>query len=137
MNELIEHLLCFVVETVLNVYMNRMSLLSVQVPYTMGLFNRMNMLSVQVLMGLFTECVYMWMNRMSLLSVQVVIALQEKEVKYEPVIIDIHNGEQNQAWFLRLNSSGVVPTLQDGEKIITESEDIVDYIDREFPTGNN
>ena len=57
-------------------------------------------------------------------------------MEYEPVIVSIHAGEQNEAWYMRITSAGVVPVLQDGEKIIKESENIVDYIDREFPTGN-
>ena len=57
-------------------------------------------------------------------------------MEYEPVIVSIHAGEQNEAWYMRITSAGVVPVLQDGEKIIKESENIVDYIDKEFPTGN-
>lgn len=52
------------------------------------------------------------------------------------MVVNIHGGEQIQAWYMRMTSTGVVPILQDGEKIIKESENIVDYIDREFPTGN-
>ena len=80
----------------------------------------------------FTYCIFCD----SVFSAQVLITLQEKEVEYEPVIVSIHTGEQNEAWYMRITSAGVVPVLQDGEKIIKESENIVDYIDREFPTGN-
>nr|KAG5695542.1 hypothetical protein BaRGS_033964 [Batillaria attramentaria] len=65
---------------------------------------------------------------------RVLVALQEKEVKFEGVIIDIQKKvQQLEAWYMRINPAGAVPVLQDGEKIIRESEDIVDYIDREFP----
>lgn len=69
-------------------------------------------------------------------SQKVLIALQEKEVKYKAVLIDIHNGDQDTPKYMRLNPAGLVPMLQDGDKFVKESEDIVEYIDREFPTDS-
>ncbi|KAL8575943.1 hypothetical protein ACOMHN_027341 [Nucella lapillus] len=80
--------------------------------------------------------VRLYYHPMSYYSQMVLIALKEKEVKYEPVIMNIHGGEQNEAWYMRVNPSGQVPTLQDGEKTIKESMTIVDYIDKEFPTDS-
>lgn len=71
----------------------------------------------------------------SFVFLQVLIALQEKEVEYEAHNVNIVEGQQNEAWYMRINPSGTVPTLTDGEKVIRESEDIIDYIDREFPRG--
>ncbi|KAK7481716.1 hypothetical protein BaRGS_00027089 [Batillaria attramentaria] len=78
--------------------------------------------------------VKLYYNPSSSASQKVLVALQEKEVKFEGVIIDIQKKvQQLEAWYMRINPAGAVPVLQDGEKIIRESEDIVDYIDREFP----
>nr|KAG5695543.1 hypothetical protein BaRGS_033965 [Batillaria attramentaria] len=50
-------------------------------------------------------------------------------VAYESVLIDIHGSKpQKEAWYLRLNPNGTVPTLQDGDVIVTESEDIVTHV---------
>ncbi|XP_025115658.1 ganglioside-induced differentiation-associated protein 1-like [Pomacea canaliculata] len=72
----------------------------------------------------------------SYFSQKVLIALQEKNVKYDSHTIEVHKGQQLEPWYMRINSAGQVPTLQDGEKIVKESEDIVDYIDREFPNDS-
>jgi glutathione S-transferase len=66
---------------------------------------------------------------------KVLIALQEKKIKYESELIDIHAGDQDAPWYMLLNPAGTVPVLQDGGTIITESEDIVQYVDKEFPTS--
>ncbi|XP_076449062.1 ganglioside-induced differentiation-associated protein 1-like [Babylonia areolata] len=80
--------------------------------------------------------VRLYYHPLSFFSQVVLVALREKEVKYEPVIVDIIRGEQIEAWYMRINSDGAVPTLQDGEKTIRESAVIVDYIDKEFPTDS-
>lgn len=50
-------------------------------------------------------------------------------------MIDIHTGHQYDPWYMRMNPAGTVPTLQDGEKIIKDSEEIISYIDRKYPKG--
>ena len=50
-------------------------------------------------------------------------------------MVFIHLGDQNEDWFLRMNPGGQVPVLKDGEKVITESENIVDYVDKHCPGG--
>ena len=66
---------------------------------------------------------------------QVLVVLKEKGVKYEETLVDILNGEQDEPWYIRKNPSALVPALEDGENLVKESQDIMDYVDREFPSG--
>ncbi|KAK3085834.1 hypothetical protein FSP39_009373 [Pinctada imbricata] len=68
---------------------------------------------------------------------QAVLALLEKEVSFKKRITNIHstNGDQNEPWFMRMNPNGTVPVLKDGDKIVCESDDIIDYIDRHYHSG--
>ena len=58
--------------------------------------------------------------------------LYEKGVPFKEHVVFIHLGEQNEDWFLRINPNGVVPALKDGEHVINESEDIIDYVDKKM-----
>lgn len=67
-------------------------------------------------------------------SQKVVVALEEKGVKHQPVVVDIRKpAQQLESWYMRINPLGLVPVLLDGDTVVRESEDIVDYIDKEFP----
>ena len=41
--------------------------------------------------------------------------------------------EHQQAWYLKLNRRAVVPTLIDGDKVIPESNVILEYLDESYP----
>ncbi|XP_071091694.1 ganglioside-induced differentiation-associated protein 1-like [Haliotis cracherodii] len=66
-------------------------------------------------------------------SQKVLIALKEKNVRFQLRMVNILNLEQTQAWYMRMNASGTVPVLKDGDKIVKESEDIINYVDRAIP----
>ncbi|KAK3085242.1 hypothetical protein FSP39_000459 [Pinctada imbricata] len=68
---------------------------------------------------------------------QAVLALLEKGVPFKKHFINIHSehGDQNEPWFMRMNPKGVVPVLKDGDKIVCESDDIIDYIDKHANSG--
>lgn len=68
-------------------------------------------------------------------SQKVLLALIEKGCKFERKIIDIRAGEQNEPEYMRMNPNGVVPVLKHGQKIIIESERIVDYICEHVKSG--
>ena len=63
------------------------------------------------------------------------LALYEKGLKFDDVFVNIRNGEQRADWFLKVNPKGEVPALVHGDKVIVDSEKIIDYVDEEFPEG--
>ncbi|ESO82824.1 hypothetical protein LOTGIDRAFT_203296 [Lottia gigantea] len=64
----------------------------------------------------------------------VLIALEEKQALYKEKIINFLSGEQLKVKFVRLYYKCEIPVLTDGDKVVVESKDIVDYIDKEVPT---
>lgn len=52
---------------------------------------------------------------------------------YEPVMVKLHKGEQNEAAFKAINPRGQVPVLVDGETTVTQIVAIVQYLDAKFP----
>ena len=58
------------------------------------------------------------------------IALAEKELAYETVLIDLQN---RPAWLYELNPVGKVPVLDDDGFVLPESEVIMAYLDERFP----
>jgi tetrachloro-p-hydroquinone reductive dehalogenase len=66
---------------------------------------------------------------MSLCSMKVRLCLAELGLAYEPRPIDIGFGLENfEPWYVRLNPAGVVPTLCDGPRIVTNSARILRYL---------
>ena len=52
---------------------------------------------------------------------------------FEPVAVKLHKNEQNSPEYLAVNPRGQVPTLVDGEEVITQIMALVAYIDAKFP----
>src|ERR1700730_15905590 len=66
---------------------------------------------------------------MSLCSQKVRLCLAELGLSYDPRSVDIGFGVENfEPWYIRLNPAGVVPTLCDGERIVTNSAQILRYL---------
>lgn len=65
-------------------------------------------------------------------SQKVRLALAEKGVKYESVVLNLRAGDQYDPGYRKLNANAVVPTLVNGEDVITESTVINEYIDEAF-----
>lgn len=65
----------------------------------------------------------------SVCSIKVRIGLAEKSLNWESYLIDLQRGEQFAPEYLKLNSNAVVPTLVDGDFVVTESSVILQYID--------
>ncbi len=61
------------------------------------------------------------------------IVLAEKELEYETVFIDLRQGEQRTADFLKLNPYGRVPVLIDEEVVVYDSTMINEYLEDEYP----
>lgn len=72
-------------------------------------------------------------NDMSLCAQKVRICLAEKSLEWENRHIVLRSGEHQKDWYRKLNRRAVVPTLIDGDKVITESNVILEYLDERFP----
>jgi glutathione S-transferase len=58
--------------------------------------------------------------------------LEELGVPYEFVLLDMASGEHCQPDFIKLNPFGKVPTLADGDFVLSESGAILLYLDRKY-----
>jgi maleylacetoacetate isomerase len=61
------------------------------------------------------------------------IALALKGLRYEPRFVHLRRGEQRQADYLALNPQGIVPTLIDNGRALTQSLAIIEYLDELHP----
>jgi glutathione S-transferase len=52
---------------------------------------------------------------------------------YEPVMVKLHKGEQQEQAFRSINPRGQVPVLVDGDQVITQILAIVSYLDAQHP----
>lgn len=66
-------------------------------------------------------------------SQKVRIALAEKGLSFESVLVDLANKAHLDPEYLKLNPNGVVPTLVHDGTPVTDSSVIVEYLDEVFP----
>lgn len=59
--------------------------------------------------------------------------LETAGADYEPVMVKLHKGEQNEPAFKAINPRGQVPVLVDGDITVTQIVAIVTYLDAKFP----
>jgi glutathione S-transferase len=59
--------------------------------------------------------------------------LEAAGAPFEPVMVKLHKGEQNEEPFRSLNRRGQVPVLVDGDAVITQILAIIQHIDARFP----
>jgi glutathione S-transferase len=62
------------------------------------------------------------------------LALLEKQIPYEPIVVHLNQREQFESTFLAINPFHHVPVLIDGDFRIIESLAILDYLELRFPT---
>lgn len=70
---------------------------------------------------------------LSTCSQKVRLALAEKGLRFDEQLINLQNGDQFNPEYLKLNPHAVVPTLEDGGRIYTESTLINEYLDDAYP----
>lgn len=70
-------------------------------------------------------------------SYRVRIALELKNIpyQYEPVHLLKEGGQQNSLDYIKLNPTRLVPTLQKGPFVLTQSLVILEYLDETYPEG--
>lgn len=59
------------------------------------------------------------------------LALKVKGVRVTYILIDLGNKPK---WYFAVNPAGTAPSLQFGDRVITDSYDIVQYLDSTYPT---
>jgi len=72
-------------------------------------------------------------NDMSLCAQKVRLCLAEKGLTWESRHLVLHAGEHQQDWYRKLNRRAVVPTLIDRDRIIPESNVILEYLNEAYP----
>jgi GST-like protein len=60
------------------------------------------------------------------------LTLAEKGVGYESVYTDLLNFDQHQPAYLSINPEGTIPVLVHGDRMLTESTPMMEYIDEAF-----
>ncbi|MGV2828311.1 glutathione S-transferase family protein [Myxosarcina sp. GI1(2024)] len=70
---------------------------------------------------------------LSPLARRVWIALLEKEIAFEPIIINLKDGEQFKPEYLKLNPFHHVPLIVDDGFRVLESLAILDYLEHKYP----
>lgn len=64
------------------------------------------------------------------------LALLEKQLPFEPIVVNLATGEQMQPDYLALNPFHHVPTIVDGDFPVIESLAILDYLDAQYPESS-
>ena len=67
------------------------------------------------------------------LPLQARTALEEKQLPYVSHLIALQAGEVHEPWYVRINPKGTVPCLVHGDSVITDSQDIIHYLEETFP----
>lgn len=65
--------------------------------------------------------------------VRIALHLKKLEFDYKPIHLLNNGGEQHSAEYRALNPVGGVPTLVHGDKVISQSFAIIEYLDEAFP----
>jgi len=66
-------------------------------------------------------------------SQKVRFCLEEKELPWTSHVVDLGRHEQATPEYVAINPKAVVPTLVHDGVVVTESSDIIDYLDKHFP----
>lgn len=71
---------------------------------------------------------------LSTYSRRVLIALREKTIPFEPVVVDMESRKHRDPAYLALNPYGRVPTLEDQGFVLYESTAILNYLEAIHPS---
>ncbi|ALE56970.1 maleylacetoacetate isomerase [Paraburkholderia sp. RL17-368-BIF-A] len=65
--------------------------------------------------------------------VRIALALKELPFQYEAVHLLKDGGQQLSPAYRRVNPDGIVPTLENGPDVLTQSLAIIEYLDEKYP----
>jgi glutathione S-transferase len=68
-------------------------------------------------------------------SLKPLLTLYEKGLEFEGIRLNPAEFEHHSDWFKAINPRGQVPALVDGDRIITESTVICEYLEDKYPTA--
>ena len=77
-----------------------------------------------------------WGRVNSINVMKVLWCADECGLKYDRVDVGMAFGGNDQKWYLDMNPNGVVPTIEDGGRIIYESNTIVRYLAARYAAGS-
>ncbi|XP_046577047.1 ganglioside-induced differentiation-associated protein 1-like [Haliotis rubra] len=77
----------------------------------------------------------LYMSGTSYFAQKALMALFVKNEPFAEKLVDQNVNDNYESWYMKLNPLGKVPVLEDRGKIIPESDDIIDYLDKELPQG--
>jgi glutathione S-transferase len=77
-----------------------------------------------------------WGRVNSINVMKVLWCADECGLKYDRVDVGMAFGGNDQKWYLDMNPNGVVPTIDDGGRIIYESNTIVRYLSARYAAGS-
>src|SRR5437016_12223368 len=60
------------------------------------------------------------------------LALMEKGVAFQSRYLDLLNFDQHQSDYLAINPQGTIPAMLHGDRVLTESTAIMEYVDNAF-----
>lgn len=75
----------------------------------------------------------LWYGSGSPFAWRVQLALEEKGLRYEPVLLSFAAGDHKTPAHLARHPHGKVPVLADGDLVLYESSAIVEYLDERYP----
>jgi glutathione S-transferase len=78
------------------------------------------------------EGLHLFHFAMSSCSQRVRMALEEKELEWESHHVDLNKMENVSAWYQAIHPDGYVPALVHDGALVTESTDIIVYVDENF-----
>jgi Glutathione S-transferase, N-terminal domain len=77
--------------------------------------------------------VKLYWHPFSIMPWRIRIALREKRLAAEEVLVDVTTSGTRKPEFLRLNPFGQIPVLEDGALTISESMAILEYLEERYP----
>jgi glutathione S-transferase len=78
--------------------------------------------------------IHFWYASGSPWAWRVHIALEEKGIAYEPVLVTFSSGDLKKPDYLAMNPHGKVPVLRDGDLVVYESAAILEYLEEKYPS---
>ncbi|XP_070571719.1 ganglioside-induced differentiation-associated protein 1-like [Ptychodera flava] len=84
-------------------------------------------------MGSHKKVLTLFYNSRSYFSQRSLLTIEEKGLDFKKRILILHLKEHLEPWYLDINIKGEVPAITHGDHSVSDSNQILDYLDKEFP----